>query len=689
MKLFTLCSSILLGMFMSWFTGCSSAENSPAIASPDGRIHLTFQLKDGVPFYTVSRDGKDIITASKLGFLLKNGPPFNRNFKVVNSQESSYDQTWTQVWGEVKQIRNHYNQLRIELRQNDPEARQLVIVFRLFDDGVGFRYEFPEQEHLKDFQIMDEQTEFALAGDYDAWWIPVYRYHRYEYIPQRSPISQLDTVHTPLTIETGDGLYLCIHEADLTDYASMTLIGSAGHKLRCDLVPWSDGVKVKTTAPTRTPWRTIQIAEKPGDLVTSWLVMNLNEPNLLQDVSWIKPAKYIGIWWGMHMGKYTWGSGSKHGATTANAKKYIDFAAKHGFYGVLIEGWNIGWDGTWWQNGSLFHFTEPHPDFDIGEVTRYAHSKGVKIIGHHETGADIGNYEEQMEDAFRFCKKYGIDAVKTGYVGDHVVSASGTSEWHHGQYMVEHYRRVVKLAAQYKIMLDVHEPIKDTGIRRTWPNMMTREGARGQEYNAWGENGGNPVDYLTILPFTRMLAGPMDYTPGIFNLKIGNTEHPENRVKGTLAKELAIYVVIYSPLQMAADLPENYENQPAFKFIEDVAVDWDTTLVPHGKIGDYITTVRKDRHSDDWYIGSITDENGRTLEVPLNFLDADRKYVAEIYADAADADWQNNPLAIDIHQVLVDNSTVLKLRLAPGGGQAVRLRPAAEKDAGTIPPYEN
>jgi alpha-glucosidase len=682
---------ILLILIIISFLNCRQASsiNQAETSSPGGLIKLTFKLDKGAPFYQISRDDQIILKPSKMGFILRDAPPLNSDFQIIQQQESSFDETWTQPWGEVKNIRNHYNELRVNLSEQQENARRLNIVFRVYDDGVGFRYEFPEQENLKEFQILDEQTEFTLADDQLVWWIPSYRPDRYEYLFTKSPISQIDTVHTPLTIETTDGLYLCIHEAALTDYAAMTLIGEDDYRLRCDLVPWSDGVKVKATTPFQSPWRTIQIAETPGGLITSYLILNLNEPNKLGDVSWVKPAKYVGIWWGMHLGTYTWGSGPIHGATTANAKRYIDFAADHGFDGVLIEGWNTGWDGDWKQNGRLFNFIQPHPDFDIAEVTSYAASKGVEIIGHHETAADIGNYERQMEAAFQFYKNYGIDAIKTGYVGDDVLSSMGTSEWHHGQYMVRHYRQVIEKAAEYKIMLDVHEPVKDTGERRTYPNMMSREGARGQEFNAWSPDGGNPVDYLTILPFTRMLAGPMDYTPGIFDLEFKQAGRPNNRVHGTLAKELAIYVVLYSPLQMAADLVENYNHQPAFQFVEDVPVDWEETRVLHGKIGDYITVVRKDRNSDDWYLGSITDENARELEASLSFLPAGKKFVAEIYADATDADWKTNPLAIDMRKVLVDQNTRYHIRLASGGGLAIRLRPAKEEEIKTIDPYSD
>ena len=632
--------------------------------------------------------------------MLKDAGPLNQNLTVTGVEHKSFDETWTLPWGEVERIRNHYNELRLSLEEATEAHREMIVVFRVYDDGLGFRYEVPEQDNLSDFEIMDEETEFALAGDHRAWWIPAYGDQRYEYLYTESSISgiyrdkSVRAVHTPLTMETADGLFLSIHEAALTDYASMTLVVAEDNTLLCDLVPWSNGVKVKAHTPHQTPWRTIQIAENAGDLITSYLILNLNEPNQLGDVSWVAPGKYVGIWWGMHIGKYTWGSGPRHGATTENAKRTIDFAAKHGLSGVLVEGWNVGWDGDWTRYAYRFNFTTPYDDFDIQEVSAYAAAKGVKLIGHHETGAAVTNYERQMEEAFAYYRDLGIDTVKTGYVGygqgierrDEQRRLVGL-EWHHGQYMVNHYRKVVETAARYHIMLDVHEPIKDTGIRRTYPNMMTREGARGQEYNAWSGDGGNPPEHTTILPFTRMLAGPFDFTPGIFDL-LFDEYRPHNRVNTTLAKQLALYVVIYSPLHMAADLPENYEGHPAFQFIVDVPVDWQDTQVLHAQIGDYVTIARQDRNSEDWYVGSITDERGRTLEAPLSFLEPDRPYVAEIYADAADADWEGNPLAIDITETLVDHITALKLRLAPGGGQAIRLRPATEDEVNRLPAYQ-
>lgn len=690
--------ALILGLL--WVYGLSASAGNARITSPqkvqspNGHIAVFFKLIDGVPYYSVQYQGKTIIADSRLGFRLKNVPDLDHHFKVIASQRDSLDETWTQPWGEVAQVRNHYHELRLILQETISPARTMHLIFRVFNDGIGFRYELPTQSNLTQIAIADELTEFNLTNAARCWWIKAYQPNRYEYLFQESPLNAIDTVHTPFTIETRDGIYLSIHEANLDDYASMTIARLGGTRLKCDLVPWSDGIKVKSCTPMQTPWRTIQIARTPGDLIVSTLILNLNEPNKLVDISWIKPGKYIGIWWGMHLGKYTWGSGPKHGATTANALRYIDFAAKYGFSGVLIEGWNIGWDGNWVENGSLFNFVQPHPDFDIETVARYAAAKKVMLIGHHETGADVLNYEKQMEDAFRFYQKYGVHIVKTGYVGHgrtiKRIDENGAiqREWHHGQYMVRHYRKVIETAAKYQIMLDVHEPIKDTGERRTFPNMMTREGARGMEYDAWSPDGGNPPDYLTILPFTRLLSGPMDFTPGILDLFYEEYQ-PHNRVNTTIAKMLAYYVIIYSPLQMAADLPENYENQPAFQFICDVPVDWHITRVLHAKIGDYLTIVRQDRHSPDWYLGSITDESRRTLKTQLDFLPADQVYVAEIYADAPEADWQTNPLAITISKALVTNQTIFIMNLAPGGGQAVRFRPADARDKALLPLYQS
>jgi alpha-glucosidase len=658
---------------------CAVAQEQ-AVTSPDGAVSVLFALRDGMPTYSVSRLGNPLIVESRLGFELADGPPLDGNFTLASTERRSFSETWTQPWGEKREILNEYNELRLVLRQQDELARELVIVFRVFDDGVGFRYEWPEQPHLASLAIQHELTEFTLAEDGRVWWIPAYEPEHYEYLYRNTRVSKLKKAHTPATFETPDGIFLSIHEAALTDFASMTLAGSGGTTLKADLVPWSDGVKVRATVPHRSPWRTIQIADNPGELITSYLMLNLNEPCQLEDTSWIKPGKYVGIWWEMHLGKSTWSSGEKHGATNENTKRYIDFAAENGFDGVLVEGWNEGWDGDWTKNGDKFSFTQPYADFDLAELARYAESKGVALIGHHETGGAVPNYERQLSDAFALYERLGISAVKSGYVnwsqGLARIDERGKhhGEWHYGQYMARHHQRVVDEAAKHKIMLDVHEPVKPTGLCRTFPNLMTGEGARGQEYNAWSSDGGNPPEHETILPFTRLLAGPMDFTPGIFDLTYEELR-PNNRVNTTLAKQLALYVVLYSPLQMAADLPENYAAAPeAFQFIRDVPTNWDDTRVLNARIGDYVTIARKERDGDDWYLGSVTDEVGRTLELPLSFLDRDRRYMAEIYRDADDADWRSNSTAHSVEQREVDANTVLTLRLAAGGGQAIRFR---------------
>ncbi len=655
------------------------------VESPDKSVKVTIALRGGVPTYSVSRLGQPVVSPSRLGFRLRQGPALDGNFELASGVTTSVDRSWTQVWGEQKIIRDHHNQLAIELKGPSGDPRRLEITFRVFDDGVGFRYRIPAQPGLSKIEIADELTEFCLTGDHRAWWIPAYEHNRYEYRYTDSALSKTTKVHTPITFESADGLYLSIHEAALTDFASMTLWRANGNTYQADLVPWSDGVKVRGAAPMTSPWRTIQIADSPGGLIESYLILNLNEPNKIEDVSWITPGKYVGIWWEMHLGMSTWGSGPKHGATTPNTRRYIDFAARHGFDGVLVEGWNRGWDGDWTANSDSFSFTRPYPDYDLEGLAEYARQRGVRLIGHHETSGGVENYERQMEDAFALCQKLGIRAVKSGYVahgrGIRRTDETGQvrNEWHHGQYMVRHYRKVVETAARYRVTLDVHEPIKDTGIRRTYPNMMTREGACGQEFNAWGGERRNLPDHTTILPFTRMLAGPMDFTPGIFDLLFEGYQQ-DNRVSTTLAKQLALYVVLYSPLHMAADLPQNYEARPEpFQFIKDVPTDWDTTKVLNARIGDYVTIARKDRHSDDWYIGSISDEHPRRLEADLSFLDPERAYIAQIYRDADDADWDKNPYAMAVETKTVTATTRLSLSLAPGGGTAIRIRPARQE----------
>ncbi|MDR3217513.1 MAG: glycoside hydrolase family 97 protein [Dysgonamonadaceae bacterium] len=646
---------------------CNSKPEENTVSSPDGKIVITFLVKEGKACYSVGKEGETVINPSRLGFAL-NGEPDMAVFEVKKVSCSTLDEVWQQAWGEEIDVRNHYNEMKVELQEKVGEKRLLNIVFRAFDDGIGFRYEFPEQAHLKDFEIMDELTEFAIPQNYPTWSIPAYKGEYYEILYRQSSINQLDTVCTPLTLETPGGKYLTLHEANLTDYAAMNLYPVSGTTtLKTDLTPWSTGVKVYAQTPFVSPWRTLILADDLNQLVNSRIMLNLNEPSKIEDTSWIRPAKYAGIWWGMHLKKYSWEQGPIHGATTKNVKAYIDFAATHHLNGVLAEGWNEGWDGDWVANGHLFSFTEAYPDFDMDELSKYAAVKGVEIIGHHETGGATINYESQLEAAFAYDKKYGINYVKTGYVNNFL----DKKERHSSQYGVRHYRKVIETAAKYHIMIDNHEPVMPTGLQRTYPNLMTQEGVRGQEYDAWSKDGGSPPEHTTILPFTRGLAGPMDFTFGTFDFT--NSVNPQTRVQTTIAKQLALYVVIYSPLQMASDLPENYLNKPAFAFIEAVPVDWEKTIVKDGKIGDFVVTVRKDKHSNNWFLGAITDENARNLQVDLSFLDKGAGYTAKIFRDAADSHWQTNPYPVVIEEKEVSADTVLDLSLAPGGGTAIIL----------------
>src|SRR5438874_552107 len=668
---------LLLGGIIS---SATPAFAQVRVASPDGRNAVTVEIHDGRLYYSVQRDGHPRLLPSMLGVAFRGSPPLRDSLRIVDSSRSSYDTTWTQPWGEVSRIRDHHNALKLNVEETVAPNRKFMIAFRAFNDGVAFRYEFPAQPALGDFEIMDELTEFTLADNARAWSIPSNRSRldRSEQLFSAAPMSTLDSVQTPLTMEVRDGkTFVVIHEANLVDYAKMNLRGPRmdGRTLHADLAPYADGVKVRGHTPFVTPWRTIQVADKVTDLSPSVIGLNLNPPSVIANTDWIKPMKYVGIWWGMHINTMTWSSGPKHGATTANTKRYIDFAAANGIGGVLVEGWNVGWDGDWIQNRNAFSFTQSYPDYDLPELARYARSKGVHLIVHNETSGGIQNYERQMDSAFSLYHSLGLDAIKSGYVTDQ--TSEGHSHW--GQFMVNHYRHVIEKAAQYGIMLDVHEPIQDTGERRTYPNMMSREGARGQEYNAWGGEGGNPPEHETILFFTRLLDGPMDFTPGIFDILRTHTgparTNEEPRVRSTIAKQLALYVVIYSPLQMAADLPENYANQPAFQFIKDVAVDWDTTRVIDGKIGDYVVVARKQRNNPQWFLGAITDEEARTFSVPLTFLDRGKSYTADIYADGPGANWLTNPTVVAISHRTVTRATVLRIALAPGGGQAIRIRP--------------
>ena len=660
----------------------AAAQPTLRVASPDGKNVVTVSVREGTLWYSVDRQGKPILLPSRLGFELRGAPPLGDSVRIVDSARTKVDETWTQPWGEVARVRDQHNELRVTAEETTSRHRRFVVAFRAFDDGVGFRYELPEQAGLGDFEIMEERTEFTFAQNARAWWIPSNkpRLDRSEFLYAASPLSTLDSIQTPVTLELGDGhTTVVIHEANLVGYPRMFLAGHGmeNNSLRAALAPMADGVKARGRPPFQTPWRTIQVANSVKELAPSLLGLKLNPPSTIANTSWIKPTKYVGIWWGMHMNIWTWSSGPKHGATTENAKRYIDFAAKNGFGGVLVEGWNVGWDGDWIANRNAFSFTKPYPDYDLAGVAAYAKQKGVKLIVHNETSGGLANYERQLDSAYTLYRSLGVDAIKTGYVTD----TMGGNHSHYSQVAVRHHRKVIETAAKYGIMVDVHEPIHDTGERRTYPNMMSREGARGQEYNAWSGDGGNPPEHETILFFTRLLSGPMDFTPGIFDIQetrgAGRPRRlDESRVRTTLAKQLALYVVLYSPVQMAADLIENYEGQPAFKFIKDVAVDWDTTRVIEGKIGDYVVVARRERNAQSWYIGAITDEEGRTFDVPLAFLTPGKKYVAEIYADGPGANWATNPLPVAISSKPVDSTSRLRMVLAPGGGQAVRIRPA-------------
>ncbi len=665
--------------------GSALAQGTPTglrVASPDSRNNVVVEIRNGNLFYSLQRDGRAVLLPSLMGFEFRGTKPLRDSLRIVESTRKAVNQTWTQPWGEVSRVRDHHNELRVSVAEGVAPGRKFDVVFRAFNDGIGFRYEFPAQPALGEFVILEELTEFTLADNARSWWIPSNRprLDRSEMLYSSSPVSVMDSVQTPITMETTDGrTFIVLHEANLVDYARMNIKGPYmdNRTLRVALAPFAGGDKVRGRTPFVTPWRTLQLADRAVDLAPSVLGLNLNPPNVLGDVSWIKPMKYIGIWWGMHINTMTWHSGPKHGATTANTKRYIDFAAANGLGGVLVEGWNVGWDGDWIKNANAFSFTKPYPDYDLPGLAAYAKQKGVKLIAHNETSGGVVNYERQLDSAFSLYQRLGIDAIKSGYVTD--TTPEGHS--HHSQFMVRHYRKVIEKTAQHRIMLDVHEPIHDTGERRTYPNMMTREGARGQEYNAWSGEGGNPPEHETILFFTRMLAGPMDFTPGVFDILIergtGRPRRPdEPRIRTTLAKQLALYVVLYSPLQMAADLPENYEKKPAFQFIRDVAVDWEQSRVLEGKIGDYVVVARKERDGPEWFIGAISDEEGRTFNVPLSFLPRGQSYVAEVYADGPGAHWLTNPLPVAISKRTVTAGSSLRIVLAPGGGQAIRIRPA-------------
>ena len=634
------------------------------VSSPDGSLTVTVGLDGGKAWYSVLRGSETIIGRSELGFVLKDGD-FKGNFKKGKVTRSSLDETWSQPWGEDAQVRNHYNELRVTLQEKGGQKRQLGVVFRAFDDGVAFRYEFPRQRGLQDFVIMDEVTEFALPTDAQAWSIPALTAY-YEGIYTREPVSRKANMAGPVALEVNDSLYMAIMDANLTDYSTMNF-SHEGTTLKADLVPWKNGDKVRVGDTRVSPWRAIIIGRKAADILLSRMALNLNEPCKIDDTSWLKPTKYVGIWWALQKQVWTWSQGERHGATTENTKRYIDFAAKHGLGGVLVEGWNYGWDTDWTKHGDGFSFTKAYPDYDLQGLCRYARERGVRIIAHNETGGAAQNYENQLEDAYRLYESLGINTVKTGYVNSHFYNG----ELQHSQWGVQHFRKVIETAARYHLMIVNHEGAMPSGLQRTWPNLIATESMRGQEYNAFDRKGGNPPYHECILPFTRGLGGPMDFTPGIFNYR--NDAVPGTRPQNTLAHQLAEYVVIYSPGHMAADLIENYEHQPAFKFIEEVPTDWERTLVPHAAMGRYVTYARQERGTDNWYVGSVTDATARDLTLPLDFLSDGMRYEAIIYEDGPDADYRTNPYPMTIRRMEVDRSTVLGLHLAPGGGAAIQI----------------
>jgi alpha-glucosidase len=617
-----------------------------------------------------------------LGLRFAEHAALDEGFRLRDSNYRINDSRWEQPWGERRIVRDRFNERSMTFESTKGPDRYFVVVVRAHNDGVGFRYEVPEQPYFGELTVVEELTEFHFAesdrADITAWWIPGRAWNRYEFIYRQSGLDAITLAHTPATFRFSDGTHLALHEAALVDYPGYVLDQRRDGVFQTNLTPWASGARAYKTTPFETPWRTIHIADSAVGLLNSDLVLNLNEPSELGDVSWVQPGKYIGIWWAMHLDRATWGSGTRHGATTAEAKRYIDFAADNGFAGVLVEGWNVGWDGDWFASGAGFSFTEAYPDFDIDAVSEYALGKGVRLIGHHETSGHISNYEAQLGDAFDFYETLGVRQVKTGYVADgsrlERVDENGVThfEWHDGQFGVNHYQRVIEEAAKRKISINTHEPIKATGLRRTWPNWISREGARGQEFNAWWQPP-NPPAHTATLPYTRLLGGPLDFTPGIFDLTFEGPDSAQ-RVQTTLTKQLALYVVLYSPIQMAADLPENYAKFPdAFQFILDVPTDWEESRAIAGEVGDYVVFARRERDGDDWYLGAVTDESARELALALDFLAADSTYTATVYRDGDAADWRDNPYDYAIERLEVDSDSVLDLQLAAGGGTAIRF----------------
>ena len=659
----------------------SLAAGAEGVSSPDGSIQfqLSFAQSEDpsgrYPVYTVTLDDEEIIAESRLGLTTDDSDNFSRGLSRIDVARRSNDATWEQPWGERRFVRDHYNEAVYSLRFAEFE---MAVHVRVFDDGLAFRYEIPEQDGLA-IRTIDELTQFVINRAGTAFWQTGDGHEGYEHLYQATAIDEVTTAHTPMTLRLDNGAHLSLHEAALVDYPAYRLIAAGDGQFDVDLRPWSDGTKAKVSLPFESPWRTIQLARSATGLLDSSLILNLNEPNVLGDVSWVEPGKYAGIWWEIHRGLGTWSSGPRHAATTAAAKAKIDFAAEYGIDGVLVEGWNVGWDGDYVGEPTQ-DLTKAAPDFDLAAVARYAREKGLRLVGHHETGGHVTHYEEQMDEALDLLERHAVRQVKTGYVGRtgslKRVDEEGQTHLEHkdGQFAVRHHLTNIRKAAQRRISVNTHEPVKDTGLRRTYPNWLSREGSRGQEFNVWG-NPGNPPEHEVMLAYTRLLAGPMDFTPGVFDLDFEIDNKPR-RVQTTLAKQLALYVTIYSPIQMVPDMRENYERyRDAFQFIVDVPTDWEQSIALAGEVGDFVAFARKERGGDDWYIGAITDEQARSLSLPLGFLDGDRSYRATVYGDGPDAHWESSPYEYVIRQSTVGKEDTLELALAPGGGAAIRIEP--------------
>ncbi|HWM08905.1 MAG TPA: glycoside hydrolase family 97 protein [Solirubrobacteraceae bacterium] len=675
------------------FAGAASPHHDRhTVTSPDRTIVLAFELDEsGRPLYRVSHDGEPLLADSGLGLQFQDAAALDDDFEVRSVRRDGDDDVWRPVWGEYRTIRNRYRELMVDLREQVAPRRSLRLVFRVFDDGVAFRYVLPRQHAIDEFAITSEDTEFRFADDFTAWWMPAQfgPGSGDEHLWRRTPLSAMEAAATPVTVDAGDAGYATVHEADLIDYATMNVApaGAGTPALRSALVALPDGVKVRGTAPHDSPWRTLVIGDTPGDLIESTMILNLNDPCAIcrRDTSWIEPGKYVGVWWEIHKGQSEWATGTAlpHGATTENVKRYIDFAARHGADHVLAEGWNDGWATRY----TMQDFLTPTPDLDLEEVAAYARRRGVRWMAHNETGGNVSNYMSQIEPAFSLYRRLGVRAVKTGYAGDTTID--GVSHNHYDQAMVNHYRDTIRIAARHHLMVEAHEMVKDTGERRTYPNIMTREAVRGIEWEAWSE--GSPPEHLVNIPFTRMISGPVSYTPGIFNTTWdpGGPGRPpwrtleHTRVHSTRAAQMAIYPVYLSGLQMMADIPEHYEGEPELEFLERVPTTWDDTKVLNGRIGDHVTVARRSGH--DWFAGSLTDEQDRTLSVPLRFLDSRRLHVANVYGDAPTTDLETNPNEVEITRMIVSSRDRLIAPMTGGGGQAVHLTPATGSQVRTLP----